>query len=574
MPFDGVLAKCIANELNDELTQGRIEKVFMPEKLELVFSIRTRVGNCKLLINVNPSFARVHLTTMKKENPNTPPMFCMLLRKHLTGGRILSVTSQEFERVIIFEIESANELGDLSVKKIVVEIMGKHSNVVLLNSQSIIIDSLIHVDSDMSSKREIMPARNYEIPPSQGKVSIDMFEEIDFKKLTDESEEKLEKILLNSIQGFSPSLAKEICVRSEFKVENFPLVLNQIRLEIKEDRLFPAVYFSDSNEENLVDFHCIKLTHKQSFLKQDSINHALDYYFNRKIFIEKLAQSKLSLVKIVSSNQDRCVKKLSLQQKSVEDSRNFDFNRMIGDILNANINSIPKGAKKVDLPNFYSEAEENISIEIDDQLSPQRNAQKYYTKYSKAKKTFEHSTAQVGETILELEYLETIEEEISRSKTFVELSDIREELVSQKYISPPKIKGKKREEIESPPEEYISSDGFKIFSGKNNRQNDLLTLKSSKGDDVWFHTQKIPGSHVIIRTAGKNVPARTLEEAATISAWHSRARNSTKVPVDYTFVRNVRKPHGAKPGMVIYDTFKTMFVSPDENIVKKLMVTR
>ena len=589
MPFDGVLTNCIAKELNAELAGARVDKIHMPEKDEVLIALRGINGNCKLLINVNSSMVRVHLTTAKKENPNSPPMFCMLLRKYLVGGRILSISSYGYERVLIFEVESSNELGDRSIKKLIVEIMGKHSNIILINSGGTIIDSIFHIDSSISSKREVMPARPYEWPPSQNKISPkDLNQEIileNFKM----GKGKIEKVILDLILGFSPVLSKEACFRANMppQTEIETLETPQLLLlaqqttkligEITNCQWDPAVYFSDNQKVKPIDFHCVKLSRINDYEKMDTTNHALDTYFNSKIFDDKLKQSKMALMKVVSSNQDRCEKKLALQQLSIKESSSFDVNRKLGDILTANIHQLSSGLENVELPDFYSEDESLIKIELDKNLTPQRNAQRYYKKYNKLKKTFEQGNLHATETRRENEYLESLEEAINQANNDDDLGEIRLELTSQNYMSASRRKDKKDKNskvVISTPNEYLSTDGFTIYSGKNNRQNDLLTLKSSRPDDLWLHTQKIPGSHVIIKTRGKQITDRTLEEAAVVSAWNSRAKNSSKVLVDYTQVRNVKKPNGAKPGMVTYEKFKTIIVTPDEKIIKKIIANK
>jgi len=578
MPFDGVLSNLIAQELDKELAGARIDKIHMPEKDEILIALRNQKGNCKLLISANSNSPRIHLTTQKKDNPNSPPMFCMLLRKYMVGGRILSIKSYGFDRVVIIEFESSNELGDKSIKKLNVEIMGKHSNIILLNSDDKIIDCMYHVDSSISSKREVMPARSYEWPPSQDKVSpaqFDSHKALEFFRI---AEGKTDKVILDMVQGFSPILSKEVCYRANLTnremIESLAdtqllILLTELKKmveEILKPELYPAVYSND--------YHCIRLLHMNEPVLMDSINNALDYFYNKKLFDDKLKQAQSSLLKIVSNNQDRCVKKLSLQEKSISEAKDFDENRKTGELLTSNIHQIAAGQKLIEVSDFYSEDNKTIVIPLDENLSPQKNAQKYFKIYSKQKKTFEQASAQANETRMELEYLGSIELSIEQARTVEEVGEIKQELTSQGYISTSKRKGAKAEEIYSGPNEYLSTDGFTIYSGKNNRQNDLLTIKSSKPDDFWFHTQKIPGSHVIIKTSGKQVPDRTLEEAAMISAFNSRARNSAKVPVDYTSVRNVKKPPGSKPGMVIYDKFKTIIVTPEEAFIRKLEVGR
>lgn len=584
MPYDGIVTNKIALELNSLLQGGRIEKVFMPEREEVALAIRTQGGNLRLSIQVNPSMPRVNLTTVKKENPSAPPMFCMFLRKHISGGIIKNVYSHGYERVLIIEIVSTTELGDRTLKKLIVEIMGKHSNIIIVNAADKIMDCIKHVDSGVSSKREVMPARLYEYPPSQDKCPPDEVDKDFLLTAFRNSGLTAEKTVLNCIQGFSPALAKECCFRADMDwkqdlsqlddTQKKILAFEVMKLidEIKDNQLDYCVYYNINNKSAPADYHCIKLNHLPHYKEVESLNHALDIFFNSKMSADTISQRKNTLLKVINQNIDRCVKKLELQRESVNQSKNYNETKKYGELLTANLHRFQLGDTEVTVTDYYSDQADEITIPIQINLLPQQNAQKYYKMYNKRKKTFEQASIQMKETLNELEYLESIVAEIENAEELNEISDIRQEIISQEYIKH-SVSGKKKkinESVPMRPFKYISTDGIEIYAGKNNKMNDLLTLKSSKPDDIWMHTQKIPGSHVIIKSTHTNVPERTLEEAAYIAAWHSRGKKSAKVPVDFTAVRNVKKPPGAKPGMVTYDKFKTIIVTPEEDKIRKL----
>lgn len=592
VPFDGILTKIITRELNKECENARIEKVFMPERHEIVLAIRTYNDNYRISLNVNQSMPRVHFTTQKKENPGTPPMFCMLLRKHLTGGRILSVTTPGYERIIMFEIETLTELGDVSVKKLIVEIMGKYSNIILVNDKGVIIDSLRHVDYSVSSKREVMPARIYELAPSQDKVSIDEITSKDIIEAIQNSDKTIEKIILNLVLGFSPQISRECCFRAGLDSKSRGVQLNDTEMKLLALEVMKVVtdfkcgnfvfadYFDTNKIDKITDFYCMKLNHMNVANVFGTANEMLDSFFNSRSKEDKLNSLKSELVKILNTNIERCVKKRSIQQKSIEDAADYEEIKKYGDLITANIYMIKEGMKVASVIDYFREDTPTIDIPLQVNLPPQRNAQKYYKIYNKKKSTIEKANTQLVETEQEIAYLESIVQNIDDCGNVSDLALIKHEMISSGYCKDNYKtqykkqvyyagKGKKvvkrvpvsrKEPKQSAPYEYTSSEGYKIYAGKNNKMNDLLTLKSSRGDDIWLHTQKIPGSHVIIKCAGQNVSSKTIEEAAKIAVKHSRAKESNNVPVDYTQVKNVKKPQGAKPGMVIYDKFKTIYV--------------
>lgn len=583
MPFDGVVAKCVVHELQELLPGGRIEKIFQPEADEIILNVRAKGQNLKLLLSACASYPRIHVTEGSRENPAAPPMFCMLLRKHLAGGKILDVEFHRFERIVTLHVESVNELGDISVKKLIIEIMGRHSNIILVNAEDRILDAIKHVDAEVSSVREVMPARPYQLPPSQdkaipGELDIARF----LEAAADRTDVPMENYLLNGILGFSPVLCRELCHRAHIdgKVpasaitfeqrERLKEALESLLNRIFQDSYSPCVIYTDQTLEQPLDFHCVEMSQFPHVQYLTSISKVLDLFYNTKDRLDRLKQKKADLQKVMKNNLDRCKKKLALQQEKLRDVADREKLKLYGELITANIYCIPAGSKKVSLMNYYSENYDNLEVPLDENLSPQENAQRYFRQYTKAKSAFSYTSRQVEESLRELEYLESVQHLLDTCTNVQEIEEVRQELVEQGYVHSRKTGTGRKKEKASAPLCYTSSDGLDILVGKNNRQNDQLTLKTASSNDIWLHTQKIPGSHVIIRKGQQDIPDATLLEAAILAAYHSKAKQSSTVPVDYTTVRNVKKPGGAKPGMVIYENFRTIIVTPDEAAVKRL----
>ena len=579
MPFDGIVTKCIVNELNDLLAGGRIDKVFQPESDEVVMLIRSKGQNHRLVASANANYPRLHITSTAKENPQIAPVFCMLMRKHIQGGHLINITFNDYERIITLNIESVNEMGDLSVKQVVIEIMGKHSNIILLNSDGKIIDAVKHVDSDISSVREIMPARPYSLPPAQDKISP---EKVNVDQLFDNATQikNIETLLLNRIKGFSPYICREICSMADIApkapldaISNFDSLkasLVQVLDSIEQCDFKPCIVFQDEAMYKPIDFYCLPPKQYPYYKEYTHMSAALDEYYSTKDTIERLSQKKGDVVKLVKNCIDRCEKKLAIQQDKLRDVADREKLQLYGELITANIYCIPKGSKVATVSNYYSENGECIDIPLDENKTPQDNAQRYFKQYSKAKSTYTNTVQQLEESTNELNYLESVKTMLDNCNSTQEIEEIRQELADSGYAKISVKNNKKKQSKPSEPLEFTSSDGFTILVGKNNKQNDTLTLKTAASNDIWLHTKNIPGSHVIIRTERREVPDRTLLEAAILCAYHSSAKLSANVPVDYTTVRNVKKPSGAKPGMVIYENFKTINVTPSEEQVRAL----
>lgn len=579
MPFDGVVTKCIVDEFKATLIGGRIDKIFQPEKDELIINIRSQSKNYKLLMSANPSYPRVHFTEVSKENPAVPPVFCMLLRKHLGGGKITDVIFHDFERIVTICAESINELGDLVTKKLVIEIMGRHSNIILLNNEDKILDAIKHVDKDISSIREVMPARPYTLPPVQDKhnpVTADI-KSIIFGL---DVGIKVEKVLLDTFRGFSPLLCREICFRAQIDSRKTPIDLTEeekISLcntllsfieDIKAERYIPSIAYADEDNGTPVDFHCFPMNQYSKSTPIDTMSEAIDRFYVNLDHSDRLKQKKSGVQKVLHNALERCRKKIAIQNEKLAEVQNREHLKLYGELLTANIYCLESGSKIARVLNYYSENEEYVDIDLDENKTIEENAQVYYKKYNKAKSTFSATTKQLEDSQAELEYLESVQALLDDCQTPAEIEEIRQELGQQGYLI---IKGqrKKGEKIASPLV-YVSSDGLQILVGRNNIQNDKLTLKTASSNDIWLHTKNIPGSHVIIKKQHGPIPNNTLFEAAVIASWHSKAKMSSNVEVDCTEIRNVKKPSGAKPGRVIYVNYQTFVVNPDKEIVQKL----
>jgi len=582
VPFDGVVTKCVVRELSETLPGGRIEKVFQPEPDEIVLNIRAKGQNYKLLLSANANYPRIHFTNTVKENPAVPPGFCMLARKHLSGGRIIGVDFLDYERIIVLRIESMNELGDMLEKKLIIEIMGRHSNIILTNHEDKILDSIKHVDADMSRVREVMPARPYVLPPAQDKQSPEKIDIDKFLAAASDSGSSIDKYLLNNIKGFSPLLCREVCFRAGIDnmtpasalgrdgYERLKAALAGLMDAVSRDRFSPCILLSESPESAPVDFHCLEIRHWGNVQYHSSMSQVLDMYYAAKDRAERFRQKKSDIIKVLSNSIDRCNKKIAIQQDTLREVADREKLKLYGELITANIYSIPENAKSVSLQNYYSEKGEYLEIPLDENLTPQQNAQKYYRQYAKAKSTYSNTIRQLEESMRELEYLESVLQALENCSSAQEIDEIRQELAEQGYMASSKRGGLKRKDAPTSPMHVRSSDGFDIYVGKNNKQNDYLSLKFASSNDIWLHTKNIPGSHVIIKKGNQDIPERTMLEAATLAAYYSKARMSSNVPVDYTSARFVKKPGGAKPGMVIYENYKTIHVTPDTNLVERL----
>lgn len=575
MSYDGFVTHSIVHELNTKIVGGKVDKIYQPEADEIIISIRTFSGNYRLLLSASAANARVHFTEAKRENPMTPPMLCMLMRKHLSGGKIVKVSQIEFDRIIKIDIESYNELGDLGLKSIIVEIMGRHSNIIFIDENNKILDSAKHVDFTVSAVRQILPGFIYELPPKQDKTAPTEFSIVEFMNdLAKQSGDTLlDKFLLSRIMGMSPLIAREIVYRfaghtkvtkDEIDEAKFVTYVQSVCEDISNNIYSPCVVLDIVTGKPLA-FSCVNLMQygdSVKLKKVESISEAIDDYYLTRAAQERMKQKSANILKLVNNNIDRCTKKLAMHRRNLEKSKDREKYKIYGDLLTASMYKVKYGMSEVEVENYYDN-NNPITIKLDSNISPAQNAQKYYKKYNKAKVTEEHAAEQIEGAEEELAYLETVLDSIVKAESPRDLSEIKDELAEQGYISRSAGAKKKKKTQKSSPMKFVSSDGYEILVGRNNKQNDELTIRMSYSTDIWLHTKEIPGSHTLIRTGGTGeAPENTILEAAQLAAYYSKAKNSAQVPVDFTQVKNVKKPNGAKPGFVIYERNQTVYVTP------------
>ncbi len=578
MALDGIFLRHIKNEIETQALGARVSQIYQPNRDELVFALRTFDGNKKLLLSARANSPRVNFCESTPENPAQPPMFCMLLRKRLGGGKLTAVRQMECDRVIFFDFECVNELGDTVVLTVVCEIMGMYSNIIIVDSDGVIIDSLKRVDLTMSSRRLVLPNIKYELPQPQDKLNILSYspEETADRIIHFDSEMPLNKALIKSIQGVSPIVCREleyrICEGAANRLEG--VLYDKLIIELKKLKNItencsgrPCIVYRDDGKP--MDFCFMPIEQYADFARieyYDSFSKLLDDFYGERDSQERMRVKSQGLTKLLSNTCERIARKISKQQAELSQCENREQLRICGDLLQANLYRIERGAPFADVENYYDENGAMLRIKLNPAISPAANAQKYYKDYQKAKNAEIVLNEQIKKGKSELEYVESVLDTVNRAETEKDLAQIREELTEQGYLHRPK--GKQRQLSQLPPLEFTSSDGFKILVGRNNRQNDKLTLNTASKNDMWLHTKDIHGSHTIIVGDGREISDTAVCEAARLAAYHSKARNSSQVPVDYTLVRNVSKPSGAKPGMVIYVKNKTVFVTPS-NIVGK-----
>lgn len=573
MALDAVAIRALVGELQC-LVGGRIDKVHQPERDEIIVSVRTLDKSYKLLLSASSANPRLHLTDYTKKNPKTAPLFCMLLRKHISSGKIKEISQIGFERIVKISIDSYDELGDYTTKHLYVEIMGRHSNIALVTQEGRIIDSIKHIDDAISSVREILPGGIYELPPLQKKKSLldwDNDCNLDLVGF------KADKALIGEIAGISPLTARELIynVFSTTDVVTESVNTNRhamLKLEIIKladtvrKKEFSPCMIEDIATGKLIEFSAVPIMQYETLAKvreYETMNTLVDEFYHLRDVRERMRQKTADLTKLLNTAQERVSKKLAILQRTLKDAENMDKYREKAELITANIYRIPEGQKSVEVENYFDENMGTLKIDLDPSLSPSQNAQKYYKKYNKAKTAQVEAKKQLEASEAELSYIESTLSMVETADRIEDVTAIRRELAQEGYIKHSTNAQRKQKEEASKPMHFISSDGFDIYVGRNNTQNDYLTLKFANSSDLWFHTKDIHGSHTIIKLGiDKDVPKETILEAARLAAYYSKARESAQVPVDYTEIRNVKKPNGAKPGMVIYEGYNTVYVTP------------
>jgi predicted ribosome quality control (RQC) complex YloA/Tae2 family protein len=567
MSFDGVFTYAVVTELQQTLAGGRITKIHQPAANELVLQIRAYGRNYKLLLSAHPSYARVHLTNETYDNPSEPPMFCMLLRKHLEGSIIEAIRQVDFDRIIIIETKGRNEIGDIHTKQLMVEIMGRHSNIILVDKETnTIIDSIKHLSPAVNRYRTVLPGHEYIAPPSHGKINpLEATEETIVKKI-DFHAGKLAEQIVATFSGISPLFAKEAVFRAGLANRaTLPKSFIALMDEVRAHRFAPAMYTNGEKEW----FYVLPLTHLQVEAKAFATpSELLDRFYFGKAERDRVKQQAHDLERFIANEKAKNEKKLVKLKQTLEEAKQAEQYRLYGELLTANLYAIERGMKEIEVINYYDENGATVTIPLDPQKSPSENAQSYFQKYQKAKNSLNIVQEQIERTKEEIAYFDTLLQQLETAAS-KDVEEIREELIEQGYLrarAAKQTKKQKQRKIEL--DRYVASDGTEILVGKNNKQNDYLTTKLAHKDELWLHTKDIPGSHVVIRS--KNPSEQTIIEAANLAAYFSKARQSSSVPVDYTRVRYVKKPSGAKPGFVIYENQQTIYVTPDEDLVIRM----
>lgn len=573
MAFDGVTIANIVKELKDTLLGCRINKIAQPEADELILTIKGSCGQKRLFISADASLPLVYLTDVNKPSPLTAPGFCMLLRKHLQNGRIVDISQPGLERIIHISIEHLDEMGDLCKKILIIEIMGKHSNIIFCNDKGMIIDSIKHVSGLISSIREVLPGKAYFVPQTQDKANP---LETDFDSWQNKILTKpvaIYKAIYGGYTGISPILAQEICYRAGVEGDMPTAALTfadsqklfdtftQMMQQIKLGKFAPHIAYTGKAPVEFAAFSLTMYTGEQDrIVPYDSMSLLLENYYAEKNTLTRIRQKSSDLRRIVQTVLERNIKKYDLQLKQIQDTDKRDIYRIYGELLNTYGYGVAPGSKSMEALNYYTN--EMITIPLDPQLTPSENAKKYFEKYNKMKRTYEalsELTLQVKE---EIDHLESISAALDIALQEEDLVQIKQELAENGYIH--KRSGSKKEKITSKPFHYISSDGFHMYVGKNNYQNDELTFKFATGNDWWFHAKNVPGSHVLVKSNGETLlPDRTFEEAGRLAAYYSKGRNQDKVEIDYVQKKHVKKPGGAKPGFVVYYTNYSLMIDSD-----------
>ncbi len=570
MPLDSVCVSALASELRAQIVGGKIDKVQQPERDTVLLSIRSPFGNVRLALCGGVGNARVHLTDAKYENPAQPPMFCMLLRKHLVGARISALQQPERERIIIFELDGYDEMGTPVKKQLVVEMIGRGTNIILVNGDGIIIDCLRRVDAEMSAIRQVLPGLIYRLPISQTKPDFFAITSAERRSLWEkhDGQKSPDKWLLETFACLSPLVCREIVHRCYGDTDCLPESMDALAETVERGEFVPYMLLSEGKPK---DFSFIRISQYGGEMEGEcfpGFSALLDAFYTRRSQAEDLHRRTQSLRKTVKNAKDRVSRKLALQRSELEKTAKRDEKRRWADLITANLYRA-KGGSSLTVEDFYEEDYPSVTIPLDPMKTPQQNAAAYYKEYTKAKTAERYLTELIAQNSRDEEYLSSVLDEIDRVKSESDIADIRRELTETGYLRPQKNQVRQKVK-ETAPLSYVSTGGYEILVGRSNTQNDRLTLKIAHKGDIWLHTQKIHGSHVIIRCAGEDVDEASLAEAASLAALHSQANAGGKVSVDYTRVKFVKKPQGSLPGMVIYTDYNTMIAEADEALAEKL----
>ncbi|MBO4913639.1 MAG: NFACT family protein [Oscillospiraceae bacterium] len=578
MPLDAICLRAVVHELCGQLIGARIDKVQQPARDQLILLLR---GNMRLLLSANPNQPRIQLTAQPHDNPAQPPMFCMLMRKHLVGARIEAIEQDDMERVVKLDLRVTDELGESGRRVLVLEAMGRRANLLLLDAEGRIIDCLRRVGLEAADGRALQPGLFYHMPEPLSKLSLlTKTEEVDaLLSAPCDDPAPADRWLIDRIAGISPLIARELVLRAvgetdtrmcELGKEGIAALkreLDTLANSVKDNRFTPIMLSRGGRPEEFSYMPITQYGNETETTTMASFSELLDEYYGQRERQELSARRGRELIRAATTARDRIARKLDTLAREYAATKDRDKLRLYGDLITSNLYRMERGGSSFTAENFYEEGQPPVTILLDPLLTPQQNAAKYYKRYNKAKSAEQHLSGQIEKAETERAYLESVLQELAQSETEQEFSEIRHELQETGYIR----RGKEKKELKRSfaPREYVSSDGLRILVGRNNAQNDQLTLKKADKRDLWFHAQKIHGSHVILCTAGAEPDERSVTEAAALAAYYSQARDSANVPVDYTQVKLVKKPAGARPGMVIYDKYHTLYAKPAEPESKK-----
>ena len=579
MPMDGVMLGFVARELDQKLRDGRVDRVIQPERDEIHLLIRAQGANHRLVLSASANAARVHLSQHAKTGPMEPPMFCMLLRKHLASGRVQAVRRVAGDRILEIEIQALSEMGDPVTRTLVVEIMGRHSNIILRGADGRILDAARHIGEDISRVRQVLPGLPYAYPPTQGKLNPETATAQEIEQRLSEAGGKLDKAIGACIAGFSPQASREACARigldasaliQELDVERTAAQLHAYLNAMPQMGPCVITLAEDGSPSDVYPFAQLHLPLAKT-APYDSPSAALDAYFYERDRRDRMNQRASSLAHTLKNHIERCEKKIALQNEALEGAARMEEYRQKGELIQANLYRLKKGEPVARVENFYSEACEPVDIPMDVSLSPAQNAQRYFKLYQKARGARTLAAEQKAKTEQELAYLEQMEDDLRKCTDAAGLAELRSMLESSGHVRRAVSRVKPRKEAPSQPMKFLSCDGIEIEVGKNALQNERLTM-GARGDELWLHAQKMPGSHVLVHAA--DVPETTLEEAAMLAAYYSKGVRSAQVPIDATLRRYIKKPGGTPAGFVIYTHQRTLYVTPDEAAVKKIRCIR
>ncbi|MGM0499296.1 MAG: Rqc2 family fibronectin-binding protein [Bacillota bacterium] len=580
MAFDGIMLSALKDNLNEKIIGARIEKAYQIEKKFLIIRLRNNSQNLELLISTDPQGARINLTEIDFEFPSYPPDFCMMLRKYLKNSYIQEIIQPEFERMIRINIENRGKKYSL-----IAELMGKYSNVILLDDNEVVLDAMKRITEKQNSERQLYPGIKYQKPPAQDKLNpLNLNNKEEFRQIIEEdfSQAAFRAVMYN-FRGIGPYSAREIVYRAEVDpAENYNNLSDLDKDAVAEsmlnlfsqfkEKVYKPVLAVKDNKVDYISAFILKHRNPDELKEFDDIDQMMDYYFREFLKDKELKRSIRELNKVVNNYLNKNIKKQKKLKNQLEESKDAGKYKKMGELITANIYQINKGDKKTVVRDYYSDQQEDIKIKLDPSKSPSDNAQKYFKKYNKLKKSVKHLKREIAKLRHEEKYLKQVSMNIEQAESLDDLEEIEEELKEENYIKKQKQNKRKKKNKKLPPRKFISSDNYQILVGRNNKQNDRLTKKIANDGDIWLHTKVIAGSHVIIkRDTGAEVPEKTLEQAAAVAAYFSKARESTNVPIDYTPVENVNKPKGAKPGLVYYDKYQTIYIDPaDKKLLKKL----